>query len=93
MAGQSELSEILVRIIRTGIFRARAQGWTGRADMCAIEADHIHNLPSLILNLNPRELEYYFYVSRVDFISRAGDTTEFEADWKLLDGFIPRKSN
>jgi hypothetical protein len=88
MAGQSELNEILLRILRNGILRARAQGWAGRSDLSAIEVDHIHNLPSLMLNPNLQELRYYFDVSRVDFVKRAEDVTDFEADWKSLAGFL-----
>ena len=79
MTEQSEINEILLRILRKGILRARAQGWAGRADLCAIEAEHIHNLPFLILNPNPQELEHYVNAPRVDFINRAGDVGEFGA--------------
>ena len=84
MTEQSELTEVLLRILRYGIIRIRMYGWAGSADLCAIEADHIHNLPSLISNPTLPLLSYYFDVSRVAFIEQARGTSGFEVDWNRL---------
>ena len=88
MAEQSELNEILLDVLRKGILRIRAQGFDGRADQCAIEADHLHNLPLLVLKPTLHELSHYLDVTRIDFINRARDTKEFETDWKRLESMI-----
>jgi hypothetical protein len=84
MTEQSELTEVLLRILRKGILRIRGYAWAGSADLCAIEADHIHNLPSLISNPTLPLLSYYFDVSRVAFIEQARGTSGFEVDWNRL---------
>lgn len=87
-ARQSELREILLHVMSKGLLRIRARGFGGYADQCAIEADHLHNLPDLVLQPSLQMLPYYFDVSRTSFIARADDTTEFEVDWKRLEAIL-----
>jgi hypothetical protein len=96
MAEQSELDTVLLRILHKGILRIRVQGFAGLANQCALEADHIHNLPLLILKPTLQEISYYFDVTRIGFIKSADDTREFEADWNRLASILsemPRVSN
>lgn len=88
MADHSELTAVLLSILDRGILRTRAQAWSGQSDQCGVEADHLHNLPTLILRPNLPELSYYFNVTRIAFISRCLDTKEFEDDWKRLASII-----
>jgi hypothetical protein len=37
-----------MQILRIGLLRIRAFGEEGLADRCAIEADHLHNLPEIV---------------------------------------------
>jgi hypothetical protein len=41
-----ELRAVLLNILTTGLLRIRAYGWNGQVDLCALEADHLHNLPN-----------------------------------------------
>jgi hypothetical protein len=59
----------LLEILRHGIMCARAAGWSGEAEHCAVETDHIHNLPELIENYSPERLRYYWDTERVSFLS------------------------
>ena len=44
----AEVSEILLEILGWGLVVIRLQGWEGQAARCAVDADHLHNLPSLL---------------------------------------------
>jgi len=53
MTCPTEIAEILTEILRTGLLRIRALGWSGNAERCAIEADHLHNVPDLLAHYSP----------------------------------------
>jgi hypothetical protein len=63
------IATILLEILRHGILRARAAGWSGDAERCVIETDHIHNLPELIDNYSQERLRYYWDTERASFMS------------------------
>jgi hypothetical protein len=62
-----EVSDVLVQIITAGLLRIRAFGWNGDAARCAVEADHLHNLPEVLREFRPELLNYYWHVERVSF--------------------------
>lgn len=79
-----ELKSVLLDLLRVGLLRIRAYGSDGDAEKCAIEADHLHNLPGLARNPRVELLSYYWNVERAEFIKRAGDLEQFEKYWKRL---------
>ncbi len=83
------VAEILLAITRVGILRIRALGWAGDPVRCAVEADHIHNLPALVQNYSPEQLRYYWEVERPSFASRSEgvDLSSFEPLWSELSRF------
>jgi hypothetical protein len=87
---EDELREILLNILRDGILRIRSFGWSGHADLCAVEADHIHNLPALIRDLNPELLAGYFDIARPCFIREGKRTETFDADWARLGSILAK---
>ena len=52
------MRDIALQILRNAILQIRVAGWQGRAAYCAVEADHIHNLPELLNNYRPHHLNY-----------------------------------
>jgi len=84
MPSEEELKAIVANLLRIGLLRIRAFGWSGQADMCAMEADHLHNLPNLTQEMNIKWLVYYYTVSRPAFMKRAVKPQAFEPDWKRL---------
>jgi hypothetical protein len=82
-----DIAEILLEIIKTAVLRIRALGWSGNAAQCAIEADHVHNLPALLGHYSPDQLSYYLDVSRPSFIQQAkgADVDAFEHLWASLE--------
>jgi hypothetical protein len=87
-----EIAEIVCEILQTGLLRIRALGDAAR---CALEADHLHNLPGLLANYKPELLDYYWQVERVGFVERSTpeDIQGFEPLWKALAQHVtPPKS-
>jgi hypothetical protein len=52
-------AEVLLRILQTGLLRIRNRSWENEANACGYEADHLHNLPSLLSDYSPERLIYY----------------------------------
>ena len=52
----SEIAELVLEILKIGVLRIRAAAWSGDSARCAIEADHIHNLPDLLRDYSAQAL-------------------------------------
>src|SRR5262249_41628617 len=85
-----EISEILSAIVRAGLLRIRSLGWSGRADRCAIEADHIHNLPDLIEDFSQERLAYYWDIERPAYIAQVPEEQRngWETLWEQLQPHV-----
>lgn len=88
-----EIAEALVGILQMGILRIRASGWAGDANRCAIEADHIHNLPDILANFSFDRLKYYWEFERPYFLRRseAEGARVFETWWGKLESCLSRE--
>jgi hypothetical protein len=81
-----ELSQILLEILTTGLLRIRALGWAGDSERCAIESDHIHNLPDVMAHFSPERLLYYWEVERNSYVRQtpSSDHAVWEPMWQEL---------
>jgi len=76
----NERDQIYVEILRYGMLKLREVAHMKRLECCEVEAEHLHNIPSLIGETNDYRHAYYidsevpFYLERVD---RAPDMTRF----------------
>jgi hypothetical protein len=87
-----EIAEIVCEILRTGLLRIRV---LRDADRAALEADHLHNLPSLLVNYRPELLDHYWRVERPCFVERCTpeDVQGFAPLWQALATHVtPPKS-
>ncbi len=66
----SERDQIYIRILQYGLQRLRDAGLLGMIEYCTIEAEHLHNLPSLIGEANERRHEHYFEKERLYCLDR-----------------------
>jgi hypothetical protein len=82
---------VLLEILRIGLLRVRAAGYAGHAGECAIEADHLHNLPRLVQALAVEELQYYYSVERSAFASQSSDVRNLEPLWEELGTLLAAK--
>jgi hypothetical protein len=68
---RSDVSQLQLEIIRTGLLSIRALGWSGDAERCAIESDHIHNVPDPLADFSLERLVYYWDVERNSYIKQS----------------------
>jgi hypothetical protein len=90
MRHPTEITEILTKILTTGLLRIRVLGWSGEANRCAVESDHIHNVPDLLAHYTPDRLEYYWNVERSAYISHTpkSELAVWEPLWRQLNEHI-----
>jgi hypothetical protein len=87
-----DIREALTWLLAYGLLRIRSFGWAGRADLCAHEADHIHNLPELIRDYSPDRLTYYWEAERPAYMARytREELRVWDDLWSQLEPLIPR---
>jgi hypothetical protein len=66
----SERDKLYLQILTYGLIRLREAARAGDSDYCAVEADHLHNLPSLLGEPNELRHEYYFEKERTLYLER-----------------------
>jgi|GEM_PF-1251993 len=86
----AEIADVILRILQTGTVMARAAGWSGDAELSAVEADHLHNLPDLLRRYSLRKLRYYWDIERPAYIrQRGGEPKMLEELWAELEPLVP----
>lgn len=82
----AEIQSIIAEILHVGVLRICAAGWAGDADRCAVETDHLHNLPSLLTDFRQDVLQHYWDGTRTTFISESAGLSlaEFDRLWHEL---------
>jgi hypothetical protein len=87
-----DIAAVLLQILRTGLLNARAAGWAGDARRCAVEADHVHNLPDLLADYSPERLAFYRQVEAPGFCRQApASVGRFEELWGRLAEVVDRE--
>jgi hypothetical protein len=89
MSCPPEIAEIILKILRTGLLRIRSLAWSGQADRCAVEADHVHNLPDLLSDFSHEMLSYYWDVERPSYLAQIpeADLASWEGLWEELQPY------
>ena len=75
-----EVAGPVLRILSVAILYIRGTGWNNLSKCCAIEADHIHNLPSLLRSYSRECLEHYLDVERPSYIREVGERQDMDAE-------------
>ena len=84
-----EIAEIVLEILRVGLLRIRAAGWNANPSRCAIEADHLHNLPKLLEDYSLDRLKYYWEAEKPGFQKQLDPTDlSFQSAWNRLDHWL-----
>jgi hypothetical protein len=65
--------EVYLDILSCGLLWIRNAGHSGYARACEIEADHLHNIPSLVGEDNELRHEYYFETERTSYLERIAE--------------------
>ena len=66
----TERDAIYVQILHYGLLRIRDSAAIGHFQHCAIESEHLHNIPSLIGETNEERHLYYFNKERIYYLER-----------------------
>jgi hypothetical protein len=87
-----EMATILLEILKRGILHARSAGWSGDAAAAAVAADHIHNLPDLLMSYTPHGLLYYWNAERPSFLAhcRPEWAHSLQPHWDRLQAHVER---
>jgi hypothetical protein len=62
--------KIYIEILHFGLMSLRESAFLDKVDLCTIEAEHLHNIPSLIGEPNEGRHIYYFDCERVSYIEK-----------------------
>jgi hypothetical protein len=83
---EAETKVAIAHILSESLLRIRLQGSLGSHKICEIEADHVHNLPNLLLNFSDELLAFYYNVERKQYLAQSGGKhpQSYDADWKIL---------
>lgn len=81
-----EIADILLEIIRNGLLHIRA---CDDLRQCQIEANHLHNLPSIVKAFSWGRLRYYLDVEKREYMRDASFAPDLEA-WKQLEALLPQ---
>ena len=63
----TERDAIYVQILHHGLLRIRDSAALGHLQYCAVESEHLHNIPSLIGETNEHRHVYYFSQERAHY--------------------------
>ena len=86
----ADVREALAQILEIAYLSIRVAARKGDAKYCAIEADHIHNLPELLRKFDAAKLKYYLTVTRPSYVEALsklpGTTVEpYQPYWRQLE--------
>jgi hypothetical protein len=88
----SNTSRALFRILQDGLLRIRARAYSGQADECGIEADHLHNIPEILLSGSDELLESYMRVDRPLFQSLSSErAAQLAPHWESIGRYLKEK--
>jgi hypothetical protein len=81
-----EIPGILAEILAKGLQRIASLSRSGNVERCAVEADHLCNLPGLLAEFDPGVLDHYWNVQRIAYIKKSAraDAAAFKPMWKAL---------
>ena len=81
---------IFSSIISIGILRIRVLGSSGDSSACAVEADHLHNIPDILLDFDLDKVRYYLEIEVPAYINQdSKEGIHFQDQWnQLKDEFL-----
>jgi hypothetical protein len=87
-----DVAQAIAQIIQTGVLSIRAAAWNGDAEYCAIEADHLHNLPALLMDFRNELLDYYLDSTRGRYLESLSTVKDANSDayrpqWERLEQY------
>ena len=89
----ARIEPTILEIVRCALLNIRSSGWDSNAAECALEADHVHNLPTLILDYSDGAVKYYLGPCREQYIrgmqnNDTGALQRFQPLWDQLERLV-----
>jgi len=86
----SQIAAIVLKILEYSMLNIRLAAHQGNTEQCFQEADHVHNLPSLLASFSEEKLRYYWTVERPIYMKRSKGNyaISFSAQWKILQDIV-----
>ena len=87
------VADAVTNILRESLLLIRVAGNADDADFCAVEANHVHHLPSLLRNYQRAKLERYLAWARSGYLPEFQTRfqrlpTMFLPEWQRLDAYL-----
>ena len=79
----NDRDQIYIEILEVALVRIRDLALSGAFEQCAVEADHVHNLPSLVGEANEQRHVYYLQGERSLYLERL-DRSSTNAKYVLV---------
>ena len=81
---------IYLKILERALLNIRALGERGEAQQCVYEADHVHNIPGLLLNESADNEKYYLECKRKVYLGhhserKLANLLSFDGLWHELE--------
>jgi len=89
----ADVADALTSILRESILLIRMAGNGGDAEYCAVEANHVHNLPPLLRCYDRVKLQRYLSWARTSYVSDFEgrfhrQPAMFLPQWQRLEDFL-----
>ena len=80
----------LIKILYMGLLRIREKSSINDCLACHTEADHLHNIPSIVQTQSLDLLRYYFNIERQIYIRALdGDSSDLFSDsWAEINAYL-----
>lgn len=90
MITTSEVKDALTEIVYYGILLIRSEARAGNVTRCAIEADHLHNLPNLINNYSDERLFCYYPNEVTSYLAttKGVNVNCYRPAWAIIDQYL-----
>ena len=93
----NELNDAYLSILTIGLINIRNFAFNKQIKLCEVEADHLHNIPSLIGEMNINRHIYYMdkevpsylhYISLADYEYKDFPMTIYKNSWDTIREYI-----
>jgi hypothetical protein len=92
-----EVRVAVVQLLKTSLLRIRRAAGAEDSSLCFIEADHVHNLPTLLESYSEELLRFYLNVEREAYLKQLErhaardayhrDVREMQPPWSALERY------
>lgn len=78
---------VYLQILERALLNIRGHANRGNSTQCALEADHVHNIPQMLIDDNEKEEVHYWNTMRAGYLRDSDPeiTTIFNELWRELE--------